>query len=172
MAVSALFFAKRFRIIKIGHSGKQRKFHAGQVATGSLSSKVNKSDLSAQAALKRKPSPVETLNDLIIDSIQDIKGKNIVKLDLQKLDDAPTDFFIICEGDSNTQVKAISNNIYKRLKEELGFPPTHVEGVQNSRWICMDYFNTVVHVFYRETREFYDIENLWSDAKSTEYENL
>jgi ribosome-associated protein len=135
-------------------------------------SKVNKSDLSAQAALKRNLSSVEALNDMIIDSIQDIKGKNIMKLDLRKLDDAPTDFFIICEGDSNTQVKAISNNIYKRLKDELGQPPMHIEGVQNSRWICMDYFNTVVHVFYRETREFYDIENLWSDAKFTEYENL
>jgi len=128
--------------------------------------------LSALAVLKSKLSSVDTLNDMIIDSIQDIKGKNIVKLDLQKLDDAPTDFFIICEGDSNTQVKAISNNIHKRLKEELGQLPLHVEGVQNSRWICMDYFNTVVHVFYRETREFYDIENLWSDAKFTEYENL
>ncbi len=112
------------------------------------------------------------LNDLIVDSIQDIKGKNIVKLDLRKLDDAPTDFFIICEGDSNTQVKAIAGNIYKRLKEELGQLALHVEGTQNSRWICMDFFNTVVHVFYRETREFYDIENLWSDAKFTEYENL
>ncbi len=135
-------------------------------------SKVNKSDLSAQAALKTNPSSVETLNDFIIDSIQDIKGKNIVKLDLRKLDDAPTDFFIICEGDSTTQVKAIAGNIHKRLKDELGQPPYHVEGVQTARWICLDCFNTVVHVFYREAREFYDIENLWSDAKFTEYENL
>ena len=135
-------------------------------------SKVNKSDLSAQAVLKRNLSSVEELNDLIIDSIQDIKGKNVVKLDLRKLDDAPTDYFIICEGDSNTQVKAIAGNIHKRLKDELGQPPLHVEGVQNARWICIDCFNTVVHVFYRETREFYDIENLWSDAKFTEYENL
>jgi ribosome-associated protein len=128
--------------------------------------------LSAQAVLNPTLSSAEMLNDLIVDSIQDIKGKNIVKLDLRKLDDAPTDFFIICEGDSTTQVKAISGNIYKRLKEELGQLALHVEGVQNSRWICMDFFNTVVHVFYRETREFYDIENLWSDAKFTEYENL
>jgi ribosome-associated protein len=128
--------------------------------------------LSAQAVLKPNLSSAEMLNDLIVDCIQDIKGKNIVKLDLRKLDDAPTDFFIICEGDSNTQVKAISGNIHRRLKEEMDQMPLHVEGVKNSRWICMDYFNTVVHVFYRETREFYDIENLWSDAKFTEYENL
>jgi ribosome-associated protein len=128
--------------------------------------------LSAQAVLKSNLSSAEMLNDLIVDCIQDIKGKNIVKLDLRKLDDAPTDFFIICEGDSNTQVKAISGNIHRRLKEEMDLMPLHVEGVKNSRWICMDYFNTVVHVFYRETREFYDIENLWSDAKFTSYENL
>jgi ribosome-associated protein len=140
--------------------------------TANEGSKVNKSDLSAQAVLKATPSHVEELNDLIVDSIQDIKGKNIVKLDLRKLDDGPTDFFIICEGDSTTQVKAIAGNIHKRLKEELGQPPYHVEGVATARWICMDCFNTVVHVFHREAREFYDIENLWSDAKFTEYENL
>jgi ribosome-associated protein len=128
--------------------------------------------LSTQVALKRNLPSIEDLNNLIIDSIQDIKGKNIVKLDLRKLDDAPTDFFIICEGDSNTQVKAISENIYKRLKQEDGQVPVHVEGKQNARWICMDYFYTVVHVFYRETREFYALEELWSDAKFTEYENL
>lgn len=112
------------------------------------------------------------LNDLIVDSIQDIKGKNILKLDLRRLHDAPTDFFIICEGDSNTQVKAITENIKKKLKEETGQLPVHVEGTRNSLWICMDYFYTVVHVFYRETRAFYELEDLWSDAKFTAYDNL
>jgi len=128
--------------------------------------------LSIQAAVKKNPSYTEELNDLIIDSIQDIKGKNVLKLDMRDLDDAPTDFFIICEGDSNTQVKAISENIHKRLKEEADQRPAHSEGKQNARWICMDYFDIVVHVFYRETREFYELEELWSDAKITEYANL
>lgn len=114
----------------------------------------------------------EELNELIIDSIQDIKGKKIIKLDLRKLDDAPTDYFIICEGSSNTQVKAICDNVRKRLKREALTFPTHVEGEQSARWICMDYFNTVVHVFYTETRTFYDLEDLWSDAKFIEYESL
>lgn len=127
--------------------------------------------LSVQAALKTNPASTEYINDLIIDSIQDIKGKNIVKLDLRKLD-APADFFIICEGDSNTQVKAISENIYKRVKEEAGQVPAHSEGKQNARWICMDYFYTVVHIFYKETRQFYELEDLWSDAAVTEYSNL
>lgn len=128
--------------------------------------------MSVQAALKSNRNSIEALNDLIVDSIQDIKGKNIVKLDLRKLDEAPADFFIICEGDSSTQVKAISDNIYKRLKEEAGQRPEHSEGKQNAQWVCVDYFYTVVHVFYRETREFYQLEDLWSDAEFTEYTNL
>ena len=128
--------------------------------------------MSVQLAAKRNPSYAEALNDLIIDSIQDIKGKKSVKLDMRNLHDAPADFFIICEGDSNTQVKAISENIYKRLKEEAGQRPSHSEGKQNARWICMDYFDIVVHVFYKETRQFYELEDLWSDAKMTEYANV
>lgn len=115
---------------------------------------------------------IEALNDLIIDSIQDIKGKQIVKLDLRNVDEAPADFFIICEGDSNTQVKAISDNIHKRLKQEARMLPNHIEGEKNALWICLDYFNIVVHVFYKETRAFYELEDLWSDARFTEYETL
>lgn len=114
----------------------------------------------------------ESMNDLIIDAIQDIKGKNIVKLDLRKLEDASTDFFIVCEGESGTQVKSIANNISKRLKQELGIEPSRIEGKLSANWICVDFFNTVVHVFYPETREFYQLEELWSDADKTEYEDL
>lgn len=116
--------------------------------------------------------PAEQLNDLIIDSIQDIKGKNIIKLDLRELEDAPTDFFIICEGDSNTQVSSIAANIRKRLKHEADTLASHVEGERNALWVLMDYFNVVVHVFYKETRKYYELEDLWSDAVLTEYETL
>lgn len=112
------------------------------------------------------------MNELIVDSIRDVKGKGIVKMDLRQLEDAPTDFFIVCEGDSNTQVKAISGKIQRRLKEEAGVRPSHVEGERNAHWVCLDYFTTVVHVFYRETREFYELEQLWSDAETTAYETL
>lgn len=121
--------------------------------------------------MQRKLSAEET-NSLIIDSIQDIKGKNIVKMDLRYLEEAPAEFFVICEGESTTQVKAISDNIYRRLKEEAGTKPAHVEGQRNARWICMDYFSTVVHIFHKETRSFYELEDLWGDATTTEYENL
>lgn len=114
----------------------------------------------------------QELNDLIIDAIQDIKGKNIIKLDLSELHDAPTNTFVICEGESTTQVKAISENIKLRLKKELGEFPVNSEGQESSTWICIDYFTTVVHIFYPETRKFYELEELWSDARFTEYQDL
>ncbi|MDC1283892.1 ribosome silencing factor [Saprospiraceae bacterium] len=114
----------------------------------------------------------EELNPLIIDAIQDIKGKNIVSLDLRNLDEAPADFFIICEGDSTTQVSALAGNVIKRVKDELGVIPGNREGMINAKWVLVDYFNTVVHIFYPETRQFYDLEDLWNDAEIIEYTNL
>ena len=111
------------------------------------------------------------LVDLIIDSIRDIKGKNIVKMDLRQLDDAPASFFIICEGESTTQVRAISENIGSRVKKELQMAPSHVEGRTEARWVCVDYFDTIVHVFYPEVRTFYDLEDFWSDAIIESYED-
>lgn len=116
--------------------------------------------------------PITEIADLIIDCIQDIKGQNIVKMDLREVDEAPSDFFVVCEGSSTTQVSAIANNIEKRLKEEIGMRPSHSEGKRESTWVLVDYFNIVVHVFYPETRKFYEIEDLWSDAKTTEYQNI
>lgn len=112
------------------------------------------------------------LQDLIIDSISDIKGKNIVLLNLKDLDDAPAEYFILCEGDSTTQVRAIASNIERRVKEEQKLTSPHVEGTQHAKWICMDYFDVVVHIFHPETRKFYDLEQLWSDAERVEYQNL
>lgn len=126
----------------------------------------------AKASIPKKKTEVQELNDLIIDSIQDIKGKNIVKLDLTGIEESSADYFIICEGDSTTQVKAISNNITKRIKDELGILPSHSEGIAGAQWILVDYFETVIHIFHPEKRAFYEIEELWSDAKHTEYEDL
>jgi ribosome-associated protein len=128
--------------------------------------------LNTQTELVALTQTTENLNDLIIDSIQDIKGKKIVRIDLTKLQDAPADFFIICEGDSTTQVKAISDNIQKRTKETYQLAPYFVEGTQNARWICMDYFSTVVHIFHPESRSFYDLEELWHDGDFASFETL
>jgi ribosome-associated protein len=129
--------------------------------------------LSTQQAIVKKTSvPAEALNSVIIDAIQDIKGKKIVKLDLRKIHDAPTDYFIVCEGDSNVQVRAITDSIYRKVKETYQTTPSHVEGGLQSTWVVMDYFDTVVHIFHRDTRGFYELEDLWSDGEVTEYEDL
>ncbi len=121
-------------------------------------------------AIQAKDESVD-LQDLIIDCITDIKGKNIVLLDLRALNDASLDFFIICEGDSTTQVKGIANNIDRRLKAERKLYSGHTEGLDHAKWVCMDYFDIVVHIFHPEARKFYELEQLWSDAKRTDIEN-
>ncbi|MGB3801439.1 MAG: ribosome silencing factor [Lewinella sp.] len=110
--------------------------------------------------------------DVILDSIRDIKGKNILRLDLRKLDDRPAEFFFICEGESTTQVRAIAENVQKRMKHEMGEITKNSTGSRPSNWVCLDYFDTVIHVFYPETRAFYQIEDLWSDGVATEFDTL
>ena len=125
-----------------------------------------------QAVFKKNTITSVVLNDMIVDGMQDIKAKRIVKIDLRKLYDAPTDYFIICEAESNVQVRAITDSIYRKVKENLQVTPTHIEGGLQSTWIVMDYFDIVVHVFLRETRAFYELEDLWSDGGTTEYADL
>jgi len=113
----------------------------------------------------------QELCNLILDRIQETKGTNIVQLDLRDIPEAPADFFIICSGQSDTQVKAIANNVIKTLKDNYGIHPNHLEGQSVSKWVLVDFFDVVFHVFYPETREFYDIESLWGDAKKTTFQN-
>ncbi len=110
--------------------------------------------------------------DVIVDSIQDIKGKNIVRIDLRKLEDRPTDFFVICEGESVTQVASIAENVQGRLKKELSEYPKSVSSGQVAKWVCLDYFDTIVHVFYPETRAYYELEDLWSDGEFVTYDDV
>jgi len=113
----------------------------------------------------RNEVSLEELNAIIISSIQEVKGHDILKLDLREIEEATTDSYIICHGESTTQVNAIASKIIKDVQSETGMKPTHIEGIANANWILVDYFDTVVHIFYKETREFYQIEELWSDAK-------
>ncbi|MFZ1678637.1 MAG: ribosome silencing factor [Saprospiraceae bacterium] len=127
--------------------------------------------VSAKKAIQAKTIS-NGLTDLIIDCITDIKGKKIILLNLKAIDDAPADYFIVCEGDSTTQVRAISQNIERRLRAELHLSPAHVEGTQHAKWVCMDYFDIVVHIFHPETRHYYDLEQLWSDAEMIHYQDV
>ncbi|NOT36484.1 MAG: ribosome silencing factor [Saprospiraceae bacterium] len=114
----------------------------------------------------------EELLSLIIDSIQDIKAKNIVLIDLSKIPEAPAKYFIICEGESSTQVKSIASNAARRVKTESDQKANHIEGQLGARWVLVDFFDIVLHVFDKPTRHYYDLENLWSDGKITEFQNL
>ncbi len=107
----------------------------------------------------------------IIKGIEEVKGDNIKILDLRAIDNTVCDYFVICDGNSNTQVNAIVGSIQKIVSKELKDKPWHVEGAENGEWVLMDYVNIVVHVFQKHIREYYRIENLWGDAKITTIES-
>ena len=107
----------------------------------------------------------------IIQGIENVKGESIQKMDLRKIENTPFEFFVICSGNSNTQVSAIVNSIQKNVSKRLHEKPLHTEGLEMSEWVLIDYVDVVVHVFQREIREYYDLENLWGDAKITNVES-
>ena len=107
----------------------------------------------------------------IIKGIEDVKGLDIDILDLRGIDNSVCDYFVICNGNSNTQVNAIVGSVQKGVSKELKDKPWHVEGTDIGEWVLMDYVNVVVHVFQKHIREYYNIESLWGDAKITSIEN-
>lgn len=117
--------------------------------------------------MAKKNSNADQLISTILNGIEDVKGKNISILDLREIENMVCDYFIICEGTSNTQVNAIVNSIQKKVSKETKDKPWHIEGGENAEWVLMDYVDVVVHVFQKHIREYYDIESLWGDAKTT-----
>ncbi len=109
----------------------------------------------------------DALITTILEGIEDVKGKDIKILDLREIENTVCDYFIICEGNSNTQVNAIVNAVQKKVSKTLKDHPWHIEGSENAEWVLMDYVNVVVHVFQKQIRQYYDIEGLWGDAKTT-----
>jgi ribosome-associated protein len=108
----------------------------------------------------------------ITKGIQEKKGGNIVVADLSKIDGTICHYFVICQGNSPQQVEAISDSISETVRLEVGEKPIHIEGLGNAQWVAMDYSDVLVHIFLPETREFYDLEHLWEDAKLTYIPNL
>ncbi|MGC4128959.1 MAG: ribosome silencing factor [Bergeyella sp.] len=113
----------------------------------------------------------QLLTDKIVEAIQDTKGEDIMIFDLSNIENSVAETFIICSANSNTQVSAIAGNIEKKVRNELKDRPWHVEGTENAMWVLMDYVSVVVHVFQKQIREYYEIEELWGDAKITRIEN-
>jgi len=107
----------------------------------------------------------------VIKGIEDVKGENISIIDLREIENTVCEYFILCDGTSNTQVSAIASSIQKHVSKSLKDKPLHVEGESNAEWILIDYVNIVVHVFQKHVRQFYSLEELWGDGKITNIES-
>ena len=120
--------------------------------------------------MTKKEKNTDLLITHIIRGIEEVKGQDIEILDLREIENTVADYFIICNGTSNTQVNAIVSSVQKIVSKAIKEKPWHVEGSNNAEWILMDYVHVVVHVFQKHIRDFYDIEGLWGDAKSVKIE--
>jgi len=130
------------------------------------------SNLNALSSRKKsltKLTRSSKLFKVIISAIQEKKGENIVSLDLKKIPEAVSDFFIICQGNNNNQLRAIADNVEDQVNKQCGELPFKHEGKQAEQWILIDYVNVVVHIMLPEPRKFYQLEELWSDAASLEH---
>ena len=117
------------------------------------------------ALLTRNSKIIKT----IIAAIQEKKGENIISLDLRKINEAVADFFIVCEASNQPQVRAIADNVVDQVREKCEENPYHHEGYQQLQWVLIDYVNVVVHVMQSETRKFYQLEEMWSDAAAADH---
>jgi ribosome-associated protein len=118
---------------------------------------------------KVKTTSAESLNELVVSLIQDKKGNDIVSLDLRNIPEAITDYFVICHAESTVQVRAILDHLEEEVKKQTMMKPFHLEGRSNGEWCLIDFGDVIVHVFPREKREFYQLEDLWSDAVVKHY---
>jgi len=105
----------------------------------------------------------------VVEAMQDKKAKDIVSLDLDKIPNSVTRYFVICSATSKTQADAVYDNVLEFVKKNCGINPSHREGITNAEWILIDYFDVVVHIFLEDTRAFYKLEELWADAEKTIY---
>ncbi|MDA0780332.1 MAG: ribosome silencing factor [Bacteroidetes bacterium] len=114
-----------------------------------------------------KKTNTDALLAHIIEGIEEVKGEGINILDLRDIENNVCQYFVVCSGNSNTQVNAISSSVQKVVSKALHEKPWHVEGQETGEWVLMDFVDIVVHIFQKQTRSHYDIESLWGDAKQT-----
>jgi len=114
--------------------------------------------------MKKKSDGADVLLESVIKGIFEKKGQNVLKIDLRKLDTRITDYFVICHAPSSTQVSALCDSVDDTVRMETGEKPLHIEGLENSFWVLLDYGNVIVHIFLEEYRKFYSLESLWADA--------
>jgi len=121
--------------------------------------------------MKKKSDGVEVLLNSVIKGIFEKKGLNVLKIDLRKLENRITDYFVICHASSGTQVSAICDSVDDTVRNNALEKPLHVEGLDNCFWVLLDYGNVIVHVFLEEYRNFYSLESLWADASIEKMED-
>ncbi len=122
--------------------------------------------------VKKKTVNLSTyLSEIAVHGIQEKKGNDIVRLDLRELNSSVSDYFIVCNADSSTQVKAIADSVEDEIYKQTKTNVWHKEGQENAEWIILDYFDIVVHIFKTDKREFFGIEDLWGDAEATTYKS-
>ena len=114
----------------------------------------------------------EELLDKIIKGIQDKKGKEIVSLNISKKEKSLCDYFVICHGTSKTHIDSITDSIENKVKKELNEKPYHKEGLDNLTWVLIDYASIIIHIFQKEYRDFYNLEDLWADAPMQKYQDV
>ena len=120
---------------------------------------------------KTNLSESEILAKLAAHGMDNKKGIDIVMLDLREIPSAPTNFFVICSGNVPSHVSAISDGVFETIKKATGMNPHRVEGYDNAEWILMDYFDVVVHIFLKDKRQHYRLEELWADGKMMNFES-
>ncbi len=147
---------------------KEREFREANL----IANLENKKKTSTRRPKKSSsPKQTSTLLDSVVEGMQERKAKNIVILNLSEIENRVTDYFVICDADSNTHVNSIADSIEDTVLKLTGEKAYHTEGRQNGEWILIDYINIVAHVFLREAREHYNIEGLWGDAQITNVED-
>jgi ribosome-associated protein len=112
------------------------------------------------------------LVEAVIKGIQEVKGREVIHMDLRAIGNSVCGHFVICHGDSDTQVEAINRSVLETVRKETGEKPWHTEGERNAEWVLIDYVDVVVHIFRRDKRGYYALEDLWGDAIRTRYENV
>ena len=110
---------------------------------------------------------IKQLVEVITQGIQEKKGNRIAIADLSSIEGAICRYFIICQGNSPTQVEAITESVSDLVREKTGEKPAHVVGLENALWVAMDYTDVLVHIFVPDVRDYYDLEHLWNDARLT-----
>jgi len=123
---------------------------------------------------KRKSKTQENTTNLlgsIIEGLHKKKGKDVVSIDMTEIENSICKYFVICHGDSNTQVEALADSVLDTVREDTGEKAWHKEGLENATWVLLDYSDVVVHIFQKQYRDLYKLEELWADGRLKHYED-